>query len=207
MWSQFFNGLNGKSLLPDKTPIECACKDACDEGAWKALEMTGYIIISQWTCLKQDLFINEKEILAVVIEAHRWAHFWCNKRVIIYSDNSVTVSSINKASSKYATIMKSLWSFCILFWLSGLFNFHLSANFIPGILNTVADSLSSLHTPGYLELLLSYTDHSPLEVHMFSNRLDRFPHWKPPTPEGPNRFYHAKAAASSLFRKLGCASV
>ena len=32
-WFQFIQSLNGKSLLLDKTPIECAYTDACDKGA------------------------------------------------------------------------------------------------------------------------------------------------------------------------------
>ena len=53
-----------------------------------------------------------------------------------------------------------------LFWLSAIFNFHLTACFIPGIYNTVADSASRLHTPGLLETLLPYTVYSTLHLHM-----------------------------------------
>lgn len=81
--SQFLNVFNRKSLWLDKTPIECASTDACDEGGGGqgeegeqgALEMTCFIIIGQWICLKQDI-LNEKEILAVVIAAHRLAHIF-----------------------------------------------------------------------------------------------------------------------------------
>ena len=127
-------------------------------------------------------FFNGKSllplVLAVVLAANRWAHHWRNKRVIVYSDNSVTVAFLNKESSRNKITMKSLR---YLFWLSSIFNFHLTAHFIPGIFNTVADSASRLHTRGFLESLLPFTDYSPLHLHMSLHSLtfllNRFPHW------------------------------
>ena len=54
--------------------------------------------------------INEKEILAVVLAAQRWVPFWQNKRVILYSDKSVTVACLNKGTSKNSVVMKCLRS-------------------------------------------------------------------------------------------------
>lgn len=176
-WFQFMQSFNGKSLLLDKTPIECVYTDACDEGAGGSFGTDWfYYNWSQDWPVAADFHINEKEVLAVVLAAYRWAHLWQNKKVVIYSDNSVTVASLNKGTSRNQTIMKSLRC---LFWLSSMFNFHLVARFIPGIFNTVADSASRVHTPGFLESLLPFTDYSPLHFHMSSKSfmflLDRFP--------------------------------
>ena len=178
-WFKFISVFNGKSLLLDKTPIEWACTDACDEaaGGHFGCDWFYYNWSVDWPQAK-EFHINEKEVLAVVLAANRWAHHWRNKRVIVYSDNSVTVASLNKASSRNKIIMKSLR---YLFWLSSIFNFHLTARFIPGIFNMVADSASRIHTRGFLESLLPFTDYSPLHLHMSLHSLtfllNRFTHW------------------------------
>ena len=184
-WYNCITTFNGRSLLLDTIPLEWAFTDACDEAAGGYFE--GDWFYYNWSKdwpLARSFHINEKEVLAVVIAANRWAHFWENKRVIIYSDNSVTVAAINKGSSKNATIMKSLR---YMFWLSVTFNFQLSACFIPGIFNTIADSASRLHTAGFLENLLPFTDFSPLYLHMSPHSLafllDRFPYWKTGGPD------------------------
>ena len=155
-WFQFIQSFNGKSLLLDKTPIECVYTDACDKGAGGSFGADWfYYNWSQDWPEAETFHINEKEVLAVVLAAYRWSHLWQHKKVIIYSDNSVTVASINKGTARNKTIMRGLRS---LFWLSAIFNFHLVARFIPGISNTVADSASRVHAQGFMERLLPYTD-------------------------------------------------
>ena len=186
-WFQFIQSFNGKSLLLDKTPIECVYTDACDKGAGGSFGADWfYYNWSQDWPEAETFHINEKEVLAVVLAAYRWSHLWQHKKVIIYSDNSVTVASINKGTARNKTIMRGLRS---LFWLSAIFNFHLVARFIPGICNTVADSASRVHAQGFMERLLPYTDYSPLHFHMSSKSLkfllDRFPCWRVRIPIGP----------------------
>ena len=184
-WYNCIITFNGKSILLDQIPLEWAFTDACDEAAGGYFEHDWFYFnwSKDWP-VAHSFHINEKEVLAVVIAANRWGQRWQNKRVLIYSDNSVTVASINKGSSKNATIMKGLR---YLFWLSTIFNFHLTACFVPGILNTLADSASRLHTPGFFEKLLPFTDYSPLCFHMSSHSLDflldRFSHWRPRAPD------------------------
>ena len=114
----------------------------------------------------------------MVLAAYRWAPFWRNKQVVVHSDNTVTVASLNKCTSRNKVIMKCLRS---LFWLSAMYNFHLTSHFIPGVFNLAADSASRLHLPGYLEILQPFTCHSPLAMHMSSKTfmflLGRFPEW------------------------------
>ena len=186
-WFQFIQSFNGKSLLLHKTPIECVYTDACDKGAGGSFGADWfYYNWSQDWPEAETFHINEKEVLAVVLAAYRWSHLWQHKKVIIYSDNSVTVASINKGTARNKTIMRGLRS---LFWLSAIFNFHLVARFIPGISNTVADSASRVHAQGFMERLLPYTDYSPLHFHMSSKSLkfllDRFPCWRVRVPIWP----------------------
>lgn len=178
-WFQFLSTFNGRSLLLDEQPLECVFTDACNEAAGGSFGHDWfYFNWSQDLPAAETFHINEKEILAVVLAAQRWAPFWRNKRVIIYSDNSVTVASLNKCTSRNHVVMTCLRR---LFWLSAFHNFHLTSRHIPGVRNIAADSASRLHLPGFLETLLPYTAYTPLFRHMSLNSLqfllNRFPTW------------------------------
>lgn len=179
-WSNFISSFNGRSALLDQLPIECVFSDACNEGAGGSFGGDWfYLNWSQDWPQADNFHINEKEVLAVTLSAFRWAPFWRNKRIIIFSDNSVTVAALNKGTCRNDAIMKCIRN---LFWLSATFNFHLTARHLPGILNIAADSASRLATPGHLETLWPFTDESPLHLHMSPKTLffllDRFPHWQ-----------------------------
>ena len=179
-WCNFLSTFNGRSLLLDKQPLECVFTDACNEAAGGSFGLDWfYFNWSQDLPAAEAFHINEKEILAVVLAAQRWAPCWQNKHVIIYSDNSVTVSALNKGTSRNSVVMKCLRR---LFWLSATHNFHLTSRHIAGIRNIAADSASRLHLPGFLQTLLPFTGYTPLACHMSLHSLhfllNRFPTWQ-----------------------------
>ena len=179
-WQNFLSSFNGRSALLDKKPIECIFTDACNEAAGGSFGCDWfYFNWDQDLPAASALHINEKEVLAVVLATQRWAPLMQNKHVIIYSDNTVTVASLNKGTSRNPMVMKCLRH---LFWLSASYNFHLTSRHIPGIKNIAADSASRVHLPGYLETLLPFTAHTPLPFHMSVKSLqfllNRFPSWK-----------------------------
>ena len=180
-WYKCMQIFNGKSTLLDSQPLDCVFTDACNEGTGGSFQ--GDWFYFNWAVdwpEARDFHINEKEVIAVTLAAYRWAPLWRNKRVIIYSDNTVTVSALNRCSCRNDTIMKCLRS---LFWLSAVFNFHLTSKFIPGRLNENADSASRLHLPGYLETLLPYTNYTPLYLHMSANSFKfLFDRYRPKYP-------------------------
>lgn len=180
-WFNFMEKFNGRSTVLDSLPLECVYTDACDGAAGGVFGQDWfYFNWSQDFPQADNFHINEKEVLAVAVAAHRWAPLWTSKRIILHSDNSVTVACINKGTSHNHLIMHCLRK---LFWLSATFNFHITARHIPGISNIAADAASRVHTPGYLEILLPYTAYTPLVRHMslksFSFLLNRFPSWVP----------------------------
>ena len=179
-WSSFISTFNGRSTLIDQCPIECVFTDACNEGAGGSFGRDWfYFNWSQDWPKAASFHINEKEVIAVALAAHRWAPFWQNKRIIIYSDNSVTVSALNKGTCRNDEIMRCIRS---LFWLSARYNFHLTARHLPGVLNVAADCASRLSAPGHHETLWQFTDNSPLHLHMSQKTLlfllDRYPYWR-----------------------------
>lgn len=178
-WFNFLETFNGRSTILDKQPLFSVFTDACDDAAGGSFGHDWFYFNWQQDLPEAaSLHINEKEVLAVVLAAQRWAKFWANKRIILHSDNMVTVASINKGTSRNKMVMR-----CIrrLFWLSATYNFHLTARHLSGYLNICADSASRLHLPGHLQTLLPFTAYSPLWLHMSSHSLhfllDRFPWW------------------------------
>ena len=110
-WSRCLEIFNGKSLLLDRKPIECVFTDACDAAAGGSFGKDWFYF--NWSLdwpLARHFHINEKEVVAEVLAAHRWADKWKNKWIIMYSDNTVTVSSINEDSSRNHHIIKCLRS-------------------------------------------------------------------------------------------------
>ena len=105
-----------------------------------------------------QLHINHKETLAIVLAVKCWHKCWANKHIVIHSDNKTAVNIINKGSTPDQTIMTELRQ---LFWLSALFNFRITAQYIKGKHNTVADAISRLHE-------------SPYHIHILDSVLLRF---------------------------------
>ena len=181
-WLNFLATFNGRSTVLDEQPIYSVFTDACDDAAGGSFGQDWfYFNWEQDMPEASSLHINEKEVLAVVLAAQRWAKYWRNKRIVLHSDNMVTVSSLNRGTCRNKMVMQCLRR---LFWLSATYNFHLTARHLAGYLNIAADSASRLHSPGYLQVLLPFTAYTPLWLHMSSQSLrflfSRCPEWRSP---------------------------
>ena len=146
---------NGKQLFSDSSPVVDVRTDACYEGM-------GAFFVGDWTYVHfastlpgvKDLHITHKETPAFVLE--HWAPNWSNKHVIIHCDSQSAVGIINKGSIPVASIMQYLRR---LFWLSAIFNFRITAPYIPGHDNLIANAISCLHDPYYVGLAFLYFCH------------------------------------------------
>ena len=163
-WQSFMSTFNGKSMLLDKKPIQSVFTDSCTAAAGGIYDGDWFYV--NWALdwpLVSNLHINSKEILAACLAVSRWAPCWRNKRIYIQSDNVTAVAAINKGTSRNPFIMACLRQ---LFWLSAIYNFHVSARFLPGVSNMVADDISRLHEPGRLLRIIPYVHGTPLALHM-----------------------------------------
>jgi hypothetical protein len=110
--------------------------------------------------------INTKELGAVILAAQAWCHAWANHHVVIHTDNRTTEALINKGAAKNITcldMLKHLASLAIEF------NFSISAAYIPGNNNCVADAISRLHEPGKLNLLSNLLNVLPVQCMSLGN--------------------------------------
>ena len=141
-WVNFLQVFNGMQLFFNRQPTVDVMTDACP------LAARGYFQ-GDWfyfNFIMDDaawfpLHINHKETLAIVLAGKCWAPCWANHRVIIHSDNQAAVQIINKGTIANEVIMDELNT---LFWLSALYNFHLSAAYVEGSRNMIADAVSTI---------------------------------------------------------------
>ena len=92
----FLSVFNGKCMFLEKVPTTDIQTDACPTAA-------GAFFHGDWLYHSfvldipevRNLHINFKEVFAIILGAKRWSKLWCNKHVIIQSDNTTAVSIIN----------------------------------------------------------------------------------------------------------------
>jgi hypothetical protein len=87
--------------------------------------------------------INLLELKTVLEASKRWGDQWAGLHVRVRSDNSATVASLNKGTSRSCGLLALVQE---IFWLSVRFGFKISAAHIPGVSNTLADRISRLHS-------------------------------------------------------------
>jgi len=151
-WLHFLHTFNGVVFMCS-TVSQVVHTDACNSGA--GMFFNGDWMYLNWHCDFQEaenLHINSKEILAVVIAAERWGKYWANSEVTVCTDSVVAKVVINRGSYRDPYIMSALR---YLFWMSVEHNFKLHAIHVPGTLNQLPDAISRLPEPGQLLRLQS----------------------------------------------------
>ena len=117
--------------------------DACGRAA--GAFFMGDAAYTDFSSINKDapaLYINHKEILALLPALQKWVPFLANRQVHVYSDNVCAVRSINKGTSRNPLLMESLRS---VFWLSVMYNFRMKCHYYPGQRNVLADAVSRHH--------------------------------------------------------------
>ena len=148
-WLSFLNVFNGKCMFLEKCPSTDVQTDASSlaAGAFFRGDWIYHAFVSHLPFIR-DLYMNYKEVLAIVYAAQHWClKDWSNKHIIISLDSTTAVSIISKGTCKNPIVMKFLRE---LFWLSAFFNFRITAKFIPGHKNLIADAISHLHKAKFL---------------------------------------------------------
>ena len=136
-WSDPANLLKGMPLGPFQPDVSLYT-DACEVG-WGA-HAQDFQASGTWSPLEDTLFINAKELLAVLRAFECSPERWRNKKVLVALDNSTAVSYINKQGGT-----RSPQCLRITYQLYQFVQDHgmvIRARHIPGVLNRLADLLS-----------------------------------------------------------------
>ena len=147
------NGENWRHIWPPTTALD-VFTDACTDAGRSFC--CGNLLYAHWANdvpLLTPHHINTKELAAVVMAAQAWSHVWANHHVVVFTDNRVTEAAVNNGTARNSTCLHFLKHLAAL---ALQFNFNISAVYIPGVDNTIADTISRLHEPGKLNLLSSH---------------------------------------------------
>jgi hypothetical protein len=89
------------------------------------------------------------ELYPIVVASILWGSTWSGKRIVFNCDNQATVHIITKGRSKEPIIMKLMrrLTMCAL-----RNNFAIYSVYVPGVHNSIADSLSRLQMDRFREL-------------------------------------------------------
>ena len=155
-WNNFCQAFNGTCSFVDSRPVpgQDFSTDACLEGG--AAYYKGDWFYCNWKTdfpKIADMHINFKELYVVYLAAMKWHAQWRNKYIVVYTDNITAKACINKGSCRNETAMVWLRD---LFWLSAVYNFRLSARYIPGKDNFAADAISRINCVKYLFRAMPY---------------------------------------------------
>ncbi len=160
-WLDFASTWNGHAVMLDEAVVDERrfVTDASNLACGAVFDH--HFIIRPHDQVTSSWHINDKELLSIYLAARTWGHLWSNKHVVVACDNLTAVAAINKGSSKSLAIMRMLRD---LFWISAKFNFHLTAKFIPGFMNELADAASRIQFEPLLEHNLSMVPCADLPI-------------------------------------------
>ena len=92
-----------------------------------------------WLPDQQACCITYKELYPIALACSTWGHEWSSLQVEFHSNNQAVVSSLRKGSCRCSNVMSLLRR---LFLVAALQNFSVSASYVEGVANGIADSLS-----------------------------------------------------------------
>ena len=125
-----------------------------------------------------NVHINLQETFTVLLALERWKDQLRDKWIIVRTDNTTTLSAINKGTSSNQLVMQWLRK---RFWLSATYNFRVTSRYIPTVANKLADAISRIHDPVHCKLLVEKLISCPLNKrpcvtpHLSRNTFDALP--------------------------------
>ena len=138
-WYQFIYQWNGISALrPSVETKHILVTDA--SGNWGCGAYWGQEWFQlKWSGMLSEAHISVKELTPVVLAVALWGRRWSHGGVRVLSDNTATVAAINNQTSR---IDQSAHLLRCLAFFSAHFQCVISAEYLPGRHNTLADALS-----------------------------------------------------------------
>ena len=142
-WNEHMTRFDGVSIMPQEkwiSPKKSFATDACLKagGAWFG-DTCFYKAFPESITCRDDITINELELLTIVISIKIWMYKLKDQSILIFCDNQSTVDIINKGKAKNKFSQKCLREIC---WLTAEVNAMLRVVHRMGKNNEVADKLS-----------------------------------------------------------------
>ncbi|KAK3746307.1 hypothetical protein QZH41_015390, partial [Actinostola sp. cb2023] len=141
-WTEFLGVFNGKTFFVESEPVQLDefSTDACPVGGG------GDWFYINWDTDQPrlaDVHINLQETFTVLAALERWKEELRDQWITVRTDNTTTLSAINKGTSGNTLVMQWLRK---IFWLSATYNFRVTSRYISTASNTMADAISRIMT-------------------------------------------------------------
>ena len=102
-----------------------------------------------WTAEQQHCCIQYMELYPIALACSTWGREWPSRRIEFHSDNQAVVAALRNGTCRCANVMSLLRS---MFIVCAVNNFNVTATYIPGKANTIADSLSRQNLHAFRKL-------------------------------------------------------
>ena len=164
VWLEFLNNFNGKSFFLDDEWLNSHKLDLYTDAAGSlgfGAIFGNHWCFGQWPSKWQGRNIAFLEFYPIILSLYLWGEEMHNNCILFFTDNDTLVHVINKQSCKDKLLM-----FCVrkLVAICLKHNILFRAKHIPGVFNTLADSLSSLQVHTFRKLAPAQMDLQPTAV-------------------------------------------
>ena len=147
-WLEFLPTWNGVEVIQTETLYSTDIKLYTDASGFGLGGCYGGKWFSVPIANKHNYSISFLELLAIVVAVFSWGDEWCDKQVILYTDNEAIVQIWTTGSCKCKDIMSLIR---LLFFFLAKRNINLMIFHIAGKSNIYADSLSRLQVARFKE--------------------------------------------------------
>jgi hypothetical protein len=138
-WIKYMKDWNGKMIL-DKSNLQLILTTDASESGWGATFLNKRAA-GFWSLKWKKKSSNQRELQAVLMALKTFASELKDSSVKVRSDNSTAVAQINLCSGRSRGLNRILRK---ILNLSRSLNINLTAEYLPGVRNTLADSLSRI---------------------------------------------------------------
>lgn len=157
MWQLFLSNWNGVSLFlpPFKLPspqihLYTDAAGSIGYGAYYNNQwFQGKWLQEHQIHLPSGISIAWQELFPIYLACMVWAPLWANKQICFHCDNEATVAILSSKSSKIPRIMNLVRPITLQ---TLKFNFIFTAKHVPGVDNSIADSLSRFQMSRFFHL-------------------------------------------------------
>ena len=131
------------SFVPSTITVTSDDSGQCGCGAWCQRNWFQF----EWPAGSNSYHIAFKELFAALLSCVIWGTHWKGNHVQLRCDNQAAVHAVSSRSCKDRSQMHLLQC---LFFCEAHYQFRLTAVYLPGILNGLADDLSRNHRLSFL---------------------------------------------------------
>ena len=177
-WLQFMEEFNGITIMPPinwESPDSIISSDASLYGAggWATGSEAFHCKFPTWLMGRSDVFINELELITIIVCIKVWKDKVVNRNILAYCDNAVSVKVVNTGKAKNRFSQACLREIC---YLMARANAVIKLVHISSECNQIPDCLSRWRDHKKCSEFWEITDGLQVTFKEVNNKLFEFSH-------------------------------